>query len=129
MFDHVGLQVTDLARSAEFYTAALAPLGLVLGHRDEACAGFGPSGSPSLWLHACTAPVEGTVHVALQADDAAAVRAFHDAALRAGGRDHGAPGLRVEYAAGYFAAFVRDPDGNNIEAVAFIDASTATRCD
>lgn len=119
MIDHLGLHVRDLARSANFYAAALAPLGMVAGYRDETCAGFGPPGSPVLWLYVDAAAVAAAVHVALRAHDADAVRAFHRAALAAGGRDHGAPGIRADYAADHFAAFVRDPDGNNIEAVAF----------
>jgi catechol 2,3-dioxygenase-like lactoylglutathione lyase family enzyme len=115
MFDHVGLRVRDLAAGIRFYEAALAPLGLVLCSSDEATAGFGPEGAPALWLHHSAAG--GGVHLALRATDRAAVEAFHAAGLRAGGRDNGRPGLRADYAPDYYAAFLIDPDGNNVEAV------------
>jgi catechol 2,3-dioxygenase-like lactoylglutathione lyase family enzyme len=114
MFDHIGLRVKDLGASLRFYEAALAPLGYVLCSRDESSAGFGPAGVPALWLYA-GAP--GAAHVALRARDRAAVDRFHAAGLEAGGRDHGRPGLRADYSPTYYAAFLVDPDGNNVEAV------------
>lgn len=118
MFDHVGLYVKDLDRSVAFYEAALAPLGHVLCSRDATSAGFGPKGAPALWLYAVAAP-GARVHVALRAAERAAVMRFHAAAVATGGTDHGAAGVRVDYAENYYAAFVLDPDGNNVEAVCY----------
>lgn len=123
MFDHVGFAVSDLARSRAFYVSALAPLGYgpVLDvHRDRTGGyegtGFGTSGRPQFWIG--TGDRRATaVHVAFVAGDRAAVDAFHAAALAAGGRDNGGPGLRPHYHPDYYGAFVLDPDGNNIEAV------------
>lgn len=112
MFDHVGLRVKDVAASGRFYRALLAPLGHVA---DESGTGFGPPGSPGLWLHA--AQGGSGCHLALRAPDRAAVDRFHAAGLAAGGRDNGAPGVRPDYGPSYYAAFVIDPDGNNVEAV------------
>jgi len=116
MYDHLGLQVHDLAASVRFYEAALAPLGFGLCSRDDASAGFGPPDAPALWLYAGGAGTSAT-HVAFRAGDRAAVDQFHRRGVEAGGRDHGAPGVRADYAPTYYAAFLRDPDGNNVEAV------------
>jgi catechol 2,3-dioxygenase-like lactoylglutathione lyase family enzyme len=123
MIDHVGFAVTDFIRSRDFYRRALAPLGyaLVMEVTPEqsgggAHAGFGRNGKPAFWI-GTGAALRGSVHVALVADSRAAVDAFHAAALEAGGRDNGAPGLRPHYHADYYGAFVLDPDGHNIEAV------------
>lgn len=116
MFDHVGLRVSDLAASKRFYRAALAPLGHVAGFEDDTSAGFGPEGAPALWLYAAKRTPAGT-HVAFRAKDRKAVDAFYEAALAQGGRDNGKPGLRADYSPTYYAAFVIDPDGNNVEAV------------
>jgi catechol 2,3-dioxygenase-like lactoylglutathione lyase family enzyme len=115
VFDHIGLKVKDLGKSVRFYEAALAPLGLVLCSRDEAGAGFGPPGAPSLWL-SVGAPAPA-VHVAFAARDRAAVDGFHAGGLDGGGRENGKPGLRADYSPTYYAAFLLDPDGNNVEAV------------
>jgi len=118
MYDHIGLQVKDLNASARFYEAVLQPLGAVATSRDTASAGFGPSTDQSvLWLYVTkTKPVGGT-HVAFQASSRAAVDRFHREGLQAGGRDNGAPGVRTDYAPNYYAAFLFDPDGHNVEAV------------
>ena len=115
MFDHIQIKVKDLKSSKRFYTAALAPLGLAVQYEDKAVVGLGPKGAPALWLS--EGESRSSVHVAFAAKDRAAVKAFHDAALPAGGKDNGKPGLRPNYHANYYAAFVKDPDGNNIEAV------------
>jgi len=116
MYDHIGIRVNDLDASVRFYTAALAPLGLVLCSRDDSGAGFGPPDAPALWLSPA-AKAGGPVHVALRAGSHAAVDKFHRAGVEAGGRDHGRPGPRPDYGPTYYAAFLLDPDGNNLEAV------------
>jgi catechol 2,3-dioxygenase-like lactoylglutathione lyase family enzyme len=115
MFDHVGIRVSNVAVSACFYEAALAPLGCELCSQDAASAGFGPPGAPALWL--VQAPGSGGTHVAFRAADRSAVELFYKRGLEAGGRDNGAPGLRTDYGPSYYAAFLLDPDGNNVEAV------------
>jgi catechol 2,3-dioxygenase-like lactoylglutathione lyase family enzyme len=124
MIDHVGFAVTDLERSRAFYDAALKPLGLVsimeVGpdktESGGSAIGYGKDGNPFFWIGDKERPGEGT-HVALTVDSRAEVDAFHAAAIAAGGRDNGAPGLRPHYGPNYYAAFVFDPDGTNIEAV------------
>jgi catechol 2,3-dioxygenase-like lactoylglutathione lyase family enzyme len=116
MYDHIGLKTRDLDASVRFYTAALAPLGYELCSRDESGAGFGPPGEPALWLYA-TRTETSRAHVAFRAPDHAAVDRFHKGGLAKGGRDNGAPGPRADYSPTYYAAFLIDPDGNNIEAV------------
>lgn len=117
MYDHIGLAVKDLAASIRFYTAVLAPLGYVLGSRDETSAGFGPKDAPALWLYLSKKPRPAATHVAFHAKDRKAVDRFHAAGLESGGRDNGPPGIRADYAPTYYAAFLVDPDGNNVEAV------------
>lgn len=116
MIDHIGLKVRDVAASARFYTAALAPLGAVAASQDENGAGFGPPGAPALWLYR-DPKAAGGAHIAFRAAGRGAVDGFHKEGLRAGGRDHGQPGLRADYSPNYYAAFLTDPDGNNVEAV------------
>jgi catechol 2,3-dioxygenase-like lactoylglutathione lyase family enzyme len=122
MIDHVSVAVSDLERSARFYEAALAPLGLSRLVTRPATVGFGRS-YPEFWinLRAGMAPVphESGVHICLRAKATNEVDAFHAAAQSAGGHSDGAPGLRPHDHVRYYAAFVRDPDGNRIEAVAF----------
>ena len=117
MYDHVGLKVKDLEASVRFFEAALSPLGHVLCSHDGTGAGFGPPGKPALWLHAAPGVVAKGVHIAFRAPDRAAVAAFHKAGLDAGAADNGQPGLRPDYSPTYYAAFLVDPDGNNVEAV------------
>ena len=115
MYDHLGLHVKNLAASIAFYQAALAPFGYELCSRDETSAGFGRPNEPALWLYA--AKTSSTAHVAFRATDRATVDRFHQRGVGAGGRDNGKPGLRADYAPTYYAAFLIDPDGNNVEAV------------
>jgi catechol 2,3-dioxygenase-like lactoylglutathione lyase family enzyme len=117
MFDHIALHVKDLDASVGFYTGALAPLGHVLGSRDDTSASFGPPDEPGLWLYLAEGSVGPGAHVAFRAPDHATVDRFHAAGLEAGGRDNGAPGLLPDYSPTYYAAFLLDPDGNNVEAV------------
>ena len=119
MYDHIGLKVRNLAAGIRFYQAALGGLGHELCCQDEASAGFGPTGEPALWLYVAGGASGAGTHVALRAADRAAVDRFHQAGLAAGGRDNGAPGLRIDYSPSYYAAFLIDPDGNNVEAVCF----------
>jgi catechol 2,3-dioxygenase-like lactoylglutathione lyase family enzyme len=116
MLDHIGVAVSNYQKSKAFYQAALAPLGyqVVMEFAGDA-AGLGVGGKPDFWLSqgASVAPA----HIAFAASDRVTVDAFYKAALAAGGRDNGAPGLRTQYHPTYYGAFVLDPDGNNIEAV------------
>lgn len=123
VIDHAGIGYSDYSKARRFFEEALAPLGIsvVMEMKKEETggyegAGFGKNGKPSFWIDGGgqTAPV---VHVAFVAEDRAAVDAFYAAAITAGGRDNGAPGVRPHYRPNYYAAFVFDPDGHNIEAV------------
>jgi catechol 2,3-dioxygenase-like lactoylglutathione lyase family enzyme len=118
MFDHVGLNVRDYARSRAFYEQALEPLGhgVVTAFDEWKAVGFGSGGKPSFWVAEREPHGTGT-HVAFVCADRATVDAFHAAAVAAGGEDNGAPGIREHYHATYYGAFVLDPDGNNVEAV------------
>jgi len=122
MIDHLGFPVSDYARSKAFYEQALAPLGYGVimevdtNEMGAPAAGFGIGGNPDFWIGG-EGGVGNPVHVAIAARDRAAVDEFHKAALAAGGKDNGAPGLRPHYHPNYYAAFVLDPDGHNIEAV------------
>ena len=129
MIDHVSLAVRDLRKGELFYTALLAPLGLTkLREWPDAAIGFGKK-YPEFWINRRDAmnPVadDSGVHICLRAPDTAAVDAFHAAALKAGGTTDGPPGLRTEYHDNYYAAFIRDPDGNRIEAVTFVSGAVA----
>ena len=117
MYDHIGLKVSNLDESVRFYNAALAPLGYVLCSKDENGAGFGPKGSPALWLYAHNGSKSEGAHIAFRAPDHAAIAKFHSEGLKAGGRDNGGAGPRADYSPTYYAAFLIDPDGNNVEAV------------
>jgi catechol 2,3-dioxygenase-like lactoylglutathione lyase family enzyme len=123
MIDHIGLTVSDFSRSKTFYASALAPIGYrmlmelsaaVTGHSDF--AGFGVPPKPDFWI-AAGKPNVPPLHVAFRVATRGLVDAFYKAAIAAGGRDNGAPGLRPHYHRNYYGAFVLDPDGHNIEAV------------
>ena len=122
MFDHMGLGVADYQRSTAFYDAALAPLGIrqlyVVPKEFTGCVdavGYGKV-RPMFWIAGQDA-THGKLHVAFAAKTRAEVDAFYEAALKAGGRDNGPPGLRPHYDKDYYGAFVLDPDGFNVEAV------------
>ncbi len=123
MIDHTGVFVSDFEVSKRFYTKALAPIGYqllkefpasVTGHTDV--AGYGADGVADFWISKGT-PNDPPVHIAFRAKDREHVEAFYAAAIAAGGTDNGGPGLRPQYHADYYGAFVLDPDGHNIEAV------------
>ena len=120
MFDHVSIGVSDLGRAGSFYDAVLKPLDVTRLSDGDTALGYGEKDA-GLWLLAVKKPVkadmESGLHFCFQAKSRAAVDAFHAAALKAGGKDNGKPGLRPEYHANYYGAFVLDPDGHNIEAV------------
>lgn len=121
MIHHVDVAVADFERSREFYRRALEPLGLglVIEFRRDAgttLAGFGRPPDPGFWIR-CGRPVAVWLHVAFHAETRKAVDDFHRAALAAGAMDNGAPGERPRYAENYYAAYVLDPDGHNVEAV------------
>jgi catechol 2,3-dioxygenase-like lactoylglutathione lyase family enzyme len=125
MIDHVSIAVRDLDRAARFYQAVLGAIGyekLVVRPRT---IGFGKT-YPEFWLNlrATMAPIaaDSGGHVALRVRTTELVDAFHAAALAAGGMSDGVPGLRPQHGEGYYAAFIRDPDGNRIEAVTFLKA-------
>ncbi len=114
--DHVTATVSDFEAAKKFYEAALKPLGYSLQADFGSAAGFGPPGGmPDFWIG--SNPERGASHVAFSASGRQAVDAFYEAAMAAGGKDNGAPGIREHYHENYYGAFVHDPDGNNIEAV------------
>ena len=116
ILDHIGFNVSDYFAAHEFFVAALAPLGITVVKRGDGWAMMGRDGRPQFWFGAM-GPAPGPLHVAFAAASRDEVRRFHAAALKAGGRDNGAPGLREHYHANYYGAFVIGPDGHNIEAV------------
>lgn len=124
MIDHTSIAVRDLKKGEAFYTALLAPLGMAkLREWPDAAIGFGKK-YPEFWINRRAAmdrvADDSGVHICLRAPSAEAVDAFYAAALAAGGTSDGAPGVRPEYHQTYYAAFIRDPDGNRIEAVTFL---------
>ena len=123
MIDHVSVAVRDLVAATRFYEAVLAPLGMTRLETRPATVGFGKS-YPEFWLNLrkdmMPAPPGNGAHVCLRARTTEIVDAFHRAALAAGGTSEGAPGLRPHHGDGYYAAFIRDADGNRIEAVTFV---------
>jgi catechol 2,3-dioxygenase-like lactoylglutathione lyase family enzyme len=123
MIDHLGFAVRDIDRAKTFYLAALKPLGIGIEIEvtpeqsgGEAHIGFGANGKAFFWIGSGKA-IEGPVHIAFDAPNRATVDAFYQAALTAGGKDNGAPGIRAYYHPNYYGAFVFDLDGHNIEAV------------
>ncbi len=129
MIDHVSIAVRDLRKAEPFYAAVLAPLGMrKLREWPNAAIGFGKT-YPEFWINRregiARVEQDSGVHICLRATDTRAVEDFHAAALKAGGTSDGAPGVRAQYHSGYYAAFVRDPDGNRIEAVTFLREEAA----
>ena len=128
MIDHLGIAVSDIARSRKFYEAALGALGMSVQREvgpdrsgdGSSALGFGVPGEKIFWIADGEKVGEGT-HVAFRADDHRQVDQFHAAGLAAGGRDNGKPGPRPNYGPNYYAAFLCDPDGANIEAVCYAE--------
>ena len=123
MIDHVSVPVRDLAAATRFYEAVLGALGFTALERRPATVGFGKQYA-EFWINLRSdmqpAPATSGAHVALRARSTEVVDAFHAAALAHGGTSDGAPALRPQHGDGYYAAFIRDPDGNRIEAVTFV---------
>jgi catechol 2,3-dioxygenase-like lactoylglutathione lyase family enzyme len=115
VLDHVGLAVADLAAARAFYAAALESLGFGVVMEFPGVIALGLPQQPELWMHQGTP--SAPIHLAFHATDRGRVDAFHAAALAAGGTDNGPAGLRPQYHPGYYAAYVKDADGNNVEAV------------
>ncbi|MGO9605364.1 MAG: VOC family protein [Candidatus Binataceae bacterium] len=115
MLDHIGIPVSDLARSKQFFTTALAPLGYKVLFDLPNAVGMGSEAFPTFWIE--KGEPRYPLHIAFSASDRGVVDVFHRAALAAGGRDNGQPGVRAHYHPDYYAAFVYDPDGNNLEVV------------
>lgn len=116
IIDHIGFSVSNSERSNEFYSKALAPLGIVKTMEVEGWTGFGKNGKPELWFGKGDTP-QLPMHIAFTAENRKQVDQFYEAALAAGGKDNGTPGIREIYHPNYYGAFVIDPDGHNIEAV------------
>ncbi len=119
ILDHIGLSVSDYASAQAFFAKALEPLGITLVKEVEGWSGFGRHGQPQFWFGTGGSFKEAhkPMHIAFAAESRAQVRAFHEAALQAGGKDNGPPGIRTIYHPNYYGAFVLGPDGHNIEAV------------
>jgi catechol 2,3-dioxygenase-like lactoylglutathione lyase family enzyme len=116
MFDHLGIGVSNLRESKSFYLKALQPLGVTIAMEGPYGVGLGRKGKPSLWLSE-SSDKPAHLHIAFAAQTRGEVDAFHAAALAAGAKDNGPPGLRPHYHPNYYGAFVIGPDGHNIEAV------------
>lgn len=116
VFDHIGFNVSDFAAARAFFVRALEPLGIGITKEGEGWAMIGRPGEGQLWFGSFGGS-PGPIHIAFAAGSREQVRKFHAAALAAGGRDNGAPGLRPQYHADYYGAFVIGPDGHNVEAV------------
>ena len=120
MIAHVSIHVLNYEKSKDFYVKAIAPLGyeVVMDLPQHKVTGFGVKGMPDFWIVERKENLGGE-HAAILVGDKSMVDEFYKAVLEAGGKDNGAPGIREEYSPDYYAAFVLDPDGNNIEAVCF----------
>jgi catechol 2,3-dioxygenase-like lactoylglutathione lyase family enzyme len=116
VIDHIGLSVSNYDRSKQFYQAVLAPLGYGLVKEVAGWAGFGKDGEAEFWFGESD-NVQNPMHIAFHADSRVQVNAFYEAAIAAGAKDNGKPGIREIYHPNYYGAFVIDPDGHNIEAV------------
>ena len=125
MIEHLTLPVRDYKKSKAFYVAILKPLGYKVRYEYGKACGFMEGGHTSIWI--AEQPVRQKLHVAFRARGKKAVHDFYDAALKAGAKDNGAPGPRPDYSKDYYAAYVFDPDGHNIEAVCFVQPSRAKR--
>ncbi len=123
MIDHIGIEVSDYNKAVQFYKLALAPLQYNLLIEEQGFAGFGIKSAnapiPDFWLHQGLHPSHKT-HIAFQASNRNTVHDFYTIALKAGGKDNGSPGLRTHYHPNYYAAFILDLDGHNIEAVCYL---------
>ncbi|KAI9007187.1 Glyoxalase/Bleomycin resistance protein/Dihydroxybiphenyl dioxygenase [Gaertneriomyces semiglobifer] len=120
MIDHIGIVVSDMERSKAFYTEALKPLDYSVVLDYNVAVGFGHGGKPDFWIATAQGSAGTAItstHIALGTNTKEIVDAFYDAAIKAGGKDNGKPGLRPMYHPGYYGAFVLDPDGHNIEVV------------
>lgn len=116
IIDHIGFVVSDYEKSKNFYLKCLSPLNIELVMEVEGWAGFGRNEKPEFWFGP-DGDAHQPLHVAFTADSREQVKQFYEAALKAGGKDNGAPGIREIYHPNYYGAFVIDPDGHNIEAV------------
>jgi catechol 2,3-dioxygenase-like lactoylglutathione lyase family enzyme len=116
IIDHIGLVVADYEKSKQFFSRALAPLGIELAMEIGGYAGFGKAGKPEFWVEGGS-ETRRPMHIAFVADNRDQVKAFYAAAMAAGGKDNGPPGIREIYHPDYFGAFVIGPDGHNVEAV------------
>jgi catechol 2,3-dioxygenase-like lactoylglutathione lyase family enzyme len=119
MYDHIGLRVRNLDASARFYEMTLKGLDFVRGSQDCDSASFGPKGQAAFYLYAAPEAPRAGAHIAFSAPDRKAVDRFHALGLEAGAKDNGKPGVREDYSPDYYAAFLIDLDGNNIEAVCY----------
>jgi catechol 2,3-dioxygenase-like lactoylglutathione lyase family enzyme len=119
ILDHVGIPVSDIDKSKAFYQKALAPLGIGIMMDVGVAVGLGKGDKPDFWIGGLRGGLKKSdvAHIAFIAESRALVDAFYEAAIAAGGRDNGKPGIRAQYHPNYYGAFVLDPDGNNIEAV------------
>lgn len=116
MIDHISLYVDNFADAKEFYSKALEPLRYKLIMEFPSAAGFGVDGKPDFWIVGKGTEAKFTTHICFRGENRAQVDAFYNAALLAGAKDNGAPGLRPQYHENYYGAFVIDPEGNNLEA-------------